>query len=112
VSRATLAVWDGEEVHDLEVRWTRGYDVDAKIRIPRKLAATWREATRLIKRDHQDGDPVQPYPTLEVGVPASKLGSTATGFYAVATEAWGRSAAWRVAPPYPAGEDPGEEVTP
>lgn len=97
--RAVLAIWDpsAQDVFDVEVTWSRGHDVDARASVPARFEARWREALRVLRR----AEVIQPYGGLGIVVEPSKLTSSATGIYATAVEIFGRSARWRVPPPYP-----------
>lgn len=107
MGEALLQVWDAQrgEVADIPITWSRGYDVDAKVKVPKRFESVWGEATKLVKKDAlESGDgKVTPYPTIPwIEVTTNKLGSSASGAYAVAVEIFGPSASgWRIPPPYP-----------
>lgn len=91
-----MSVWDGEKVHDLAITWSRGHDQDARVLLPAKFKKDWRAAVELLREDEY----VEPYSTLPIRVPTSKLNTTATGIYAVAHTIFGPGADWKVWPPY------------
>lgn len=107
---ARLAVWTGEQVDVLVIRWEKGHDVDARTRVPKRLAASWRSALKSLRSD--DVEEVAPFTNLPVSVSLARLTTTATGIYAVAKEAWG-GVGWQDPPPYEIAdprEDPGRKV--
>ena len=110
--RALLQVWDADldRVVDIEITWDLGYDEDARAKIPTRYRSLWRAASTLVRGDAMKSSEgmVTPYATLSSNaVEASKLGSTATGIFAVAREIFGDiGTGWRIPPPYPEISDP------
>lgn len=104
---ATLSVWnpDSREVVDIEITWSKGYDEDARMKIPKAFKAIWDLAKKQIEWDSfpsvvgLDPEPVAPYRGLGVSVPLDKLTTSATGAYAILSR--GLPVNWKVPPPYP-----------
>jgi len=110
-----MSLWDPElqEVVELKVTWKKGYDQDAKIRVPSRYRELWKRAVKALRWDKEDGrpkrdhEPIAPYDALPWSVPVDRLEKSATGFFAImdsALAAWpGASVGWKVPPPYPMG---------
>ncbi len=103
---AILSWWDSvrEIPVEIPIRWNKGYDVDARYRIPGTYKEEWEIGVRQLRADHWDGEAVDPYPTLPIQVPIKDLTKTATGAFAIALVVFDQ-VGWRVRPPYPTFEE-------
>lgn len=99
MGEAVLAVWDGEETLDLTVEWSNGPDVDARVRLPRRLSALWGTARRVVEEEAREagGVPTAPSYPLSRTTPSRSV----WGIFATARVAFGLGARWRVHPPSP-----------
>jgi hypothetical protein len=103
--KAVLAIYDESrsKTFKVEITWEKEHDIDAHAKVPRALAARWKVAMALIAKRSES---VDPYGTQIHSVPASKLGTSCTGHFAVAREAW-PDTRWELTPPYENGPERG-----
>lgn len=104
---AVLSIWDGTKAVDIEIEWKKGYDEDAKLKVPVRFRGAWKEAAEILR---SDGDTIAPYANLPIEIPTKNINKSATGAYAIAQEIWGREMGWRVWPPYPEAEEERQDV--